>query len=132
MIEKVHNIKSRRKRSLDDGDTPTPKRGRPRTSLILTRYPPGMYIYLIFEQYSCSLVRDTDDDEVAVERNHAELTKELRRDKPRKEIILSLSRQTFQSRRSNVLSEAADVSVTSLLVDYPELCNLQVVMHISI
>lgn len=77
-------------------------------------------------------MRDTDDDEVAVERNHAELTKELRRDKPRKEIILSLSRQTFQSRRSNVLSEAADVSVTSLLVDYPELCNLQVVMHISI
>ena len=73
------------------------------------------------------LVRDTEDDDVAVERNHAELTKELRRDKPRKEIVLSLARQTFQTRRSSVLTEAADVPVTSLLVNFPELCNHYVV-----
>jgi hypothetical protein len=66
-------------------------------------------------------LRDTDDDDVAAERNQNELRKELQRDKPRKEIVLALSRQTFQGRRNAVLSEAADVSVASLLIEYPEL-----------
>lgn len=67
------------------------------------------------------LVKDTDDDDVALQRNREELTKELRRDKPRKEIVLSLSRQTFLGRRSSVLSPAEDVCVWSLLSEYSEL-----------
>ena len=73
-------------------------------------------------------VRDTEVDEIAVQRNQDELTKELRRDKPRKEIVLSLARQTFQTWRTSVLSEAEDVSVTSLLVSFPEFCHQSVVM----
>lgn len=79
--------------------------------------------------YIINVVRDTDDDDVAVQRNRDELTKELKRDKPRKEIVLSLARQTFQGRRTGVLSDADDVSVTSLLTDYPEFCKYYVVMH---
>ena len=45
----------------------------------------------------------------------------LGRDKPRKEIVLSLSRQTFLGRRSSVLSPAEDVCVWSLLSEYSEL-----------
>ena len=74
-------------------------------------------------------VRDTEDDNIAVQRNRDELAKELRRDKPRKEIVLSLARQTFQIRRTSVVSEAEDVSVTSLLSDFPELSNKYVVRN---
>ena len=67
------------------------------------------------------LVRDTEDDDVAFQRNSLELSKELQRDKPRKEVILSLTRQTYPVRRASVLSDAADVCVQSLLSEYPEL-----------
>ena len=66
-------------------------------------------------------MRDTDDDDVAADRNKIELRKEIQRAKPRKEIILALSRQTFKGQRNDVLSEAADVCVASLLTEYPEL-----------
>ena len=71
------------------------------------------------------------DDNIAVQRNRDELAKELRQDKPRKEIILSLARQTFQVRRTSVVSKAEDVSVTSL---FSENCptNMWYVMHFSI
>ena len=54
-------------------------------------------------------VRSTEDDDMATYRNREELRKELQRERPKKEIILSLSRQTFYSRRAEVLSEANDV-----------------------
>ena len=54
-------------------------------------------------------MHDTDDDDIAADRNKHELRKEIQRDKPRKEIVLALSRQTFQGQRNAVLSEAADV-----------------------
>ena len=54
-------------------------------------------------------MRITDDDDVAISRNREELKKELQRERPKKEIILSLSRQTFCARRAEVLSEASDV-----------------------
>ena len=66
-------------------------------------------------------MRDTEDDDVAFQRNHGELTKELQRDKHRKEIVLSLTRQTYHGRRASVLSNAEDVCVQSLLSEYPEL-----------
>ena len=66
-------------------------------------------------------VRSTDDDDIAAERNREELKKELQRERPKKEVILSLSRQTFFTRRAEVLSEATDVCVSSLLHEFPEL-----------
>ena len=77
-------------------------------------------------------MRDTDDDGVAADRNKNELRKEIQRDKPRKEIVLALSRQTFQGRRSAVLSEAADVCVASLLTEYPEFNKAYVVNATSL
>lgn len=57
---------------------------------------------------------------MATYRNREELRKELQRERPKKEIILSLSRQTFYSRKAEVLSEANDVCVASLLTKFPE------------
>ena len=65
-------------------------------------------------------MRSTEDDDIATYRNREELKKELQRERPRKEIILSLARQTYPSRRESVLSEADDVCVSSLLSDFPE------------
>ncbi len=70
VIEKVHNLKARTKRPSDGEGTPKAKRGRPKVSLVLTRYPP---------------MRDLGEDDVAVERNVQQLKKELEKDKPRKE-----------------------------------------------
>ena len=60
------------------------KHGRPKVSLVLTRYPP---------------MRDFGDDDIAVERNVQQL-KELDKDKPRKEIVVSLSCQTYSACRT--------------------------------
>ena len=75
-------------------------------SQILTRYPP---------------VRDTGDDEITVHRNIELLRKELDSQKPRKEIVLTLSAQTFISRREAILNESAEVTASSLLAEYREL-----------
>ncbi len=42
LIEKAHILKARTKRPLQDAESTTPKakRGRPKQSLVLTRYPP--------------------------------------------------------------------------------------------
>ena len=72
-------------------------------------------------------MRDTADDDVAAQRNREELAKELHKDKPRKEIVLALSRQSFHERRNSVLSDAADICVASLLTDYPEFKKAYVV-----
>ena len=139
LIDKIHNLKSRRKRPAvcDEDNTPKAKRGRPRTSLIMTRYPPGklvdgVYILLlvVLHVHVCLLVvRSTEDDDVATYRNREELKKELQRERPRKEIILSLARQTYPSRRASVLSEADDVCVSSLLSEFPELQKPYVVSY---
>lgn len=47
LIGKMHNLKAK-KRASDSEGTPKAKRGRPKLSLVLTRYPP---------------LRDTEDDE---------------------------------------------------------------------
>lgn len=66
------------------------------------------------------VVRDTEDDDIATQRNRQELKKELQREKPKKEIILSLARQTYASRRASVLSEDDDVCAASLLSEFQE------------
>lgn len=98
----------------DDGDsTPKSKRGRPRQqSLVITRYPP---------------LRDTADDSVTTSCNVAALQKELERDSPRKETVLSLARLTFTKRREEILVDSGEVSATSLLNLFKELHKSYVV-----
>lgn len=102
----------------DDGDsTPKPKRGRPRQqSLVLTRYPP---------------LRDTADDSVTILRNIAALQKELERDSPRKDSVLSLCRQTFSKRREEILVDSGEVDATTLLNQFKELHKNYVVRSID-
>ena len=100
--------------SYNEGDqTPKSKRGRPKKkTLLLTRYPP---------------LRDTADDSITVSRNMLLLQKELEKENPRKEIVLSLSRQTFTKRREDVLLDSDEISATSLLQTYNELQKSYVV-----
>ena len=83
-----------------------------------------MFLCLSLSLNSCPppflSVRDTEDDDVASHKNHEALIKELQKDKPKKEIVLSLARQTYPGRRASVLSDAEDVCVTSLLSEYQE------------
>ena len=59
---------------------------------------------------------DTEFADTATdERNKRALQKELERDHRRKEHILSLMRQTYSSRRKDILSHSADISVVTLL-----------------
>lgn len=87
-----------------------------------------VHVYASFSSLLILIVRDTEDDDIAFQRN----SEELQRDKPRKEILLSLSRQTYHGRRASVLSNAEDVCVQSLLSEYPELKKPYVVSFICI
>ena len=49
------------------------------------------------------------------------LQKELEKDNPNKEKVLSLCRQTFTKRREDILDEFDGVTATGLLKDYTEL-----------
>ena len=94
----------------DEASTPKSKRGRPRQhSLVLARYPP---------------LRDTI---VTISQNVAALQKELERDSPRKEIVLSLARQTFIKRHEEILIDSGEESATVLLNQFPELHKSYVV-----
>ena len=77
-------------------------------------------------------VRSTADDEVVLQRNREELNKEVKKEKPKKEVILALSRHTFPERRALVVSESGDVTATSLLQEFPELHKPYVVSTIYI
>ena len=102
-----------KKRPLSDGEsTPKAKRGRPKLSQVLTRYPP---------------LKDTGEDHVTLGRNIELLHKELDNQRPRKEVVLTLAAQTYSSRREAVLSESEIVTATSLLETYSELKKSYVV-----
>ena len=64
-------------------------------------------------------------------RNREELTKELKREKPKKDVVLTLSRQTFFPRRADILSDSLDVCASSLLSEFPELWKPYVVSTFS-
>lgn len=102
----MHNLNAKTKRSCSEEGTPKAKRGRPKVSPMLTRYPP---------------LRDLGGDEVAAERNMQQLQQELERDSPRKEIVLSLARQTYSSRRTTILSEDEGASVRGFIQQFKEL-----------
>ena len=109
IIDRLHNTRSASKRLCSDSGQSSPcKRGRPKASVIMNRYPPVRV--------------DSDFKDAATdERNKKTLLKELERENPRKEIVLSLLRQTFSNRREDVLSESADVSVRTILSTHPAL-----------
>lgn len=116
MIERVHNTASRKRMaSSDEGSSLNAKRGRPKQSLTLSRYPP---------------VRDVGEDDVTTGRNAELLHKELQSQWPRKDVILSLAAQTFTSCREAVLNESADISATSLLIQFPEFKVAYVVSYL--
>ena len=100
----------------DEDSTPKPKRGRPAQSQVLTRYPP---------------LRDVGEDDIANQRNKQQLERELEKDRPRKETILQLSRQTFGNRRLDILGESSDVSASSILTKYNELQKSYVVRKLN-
>ena len=66
-------------------------------------------------------MRDTEDDDITLDRNKQLLLKELE-----KEIILSLARQTYSIRRVAILSES-DTTVSILLEQFVELKKYYVV-----
>ena len=89
MIERVHNMRAsvvRKRLSNDEAGGSPCKKGRPKGSILLNRYP--------------SLNTDLDfSDAASDERNRKALERELAREPPRKEYVRSLLRQTYAERR---------------------------------
>lgn len=106
IVERVHNVRSaslRKRPSTEDAEIPR-KRGRPKSCM--SRYPP------------LSDICAEGNDDVCNERNLQMLCREMERDKPRKEHVLTLMRHTFTIRREYVLSETDEVSVATILDKY--------------
>ena len=61
----------------------------------------------------------------------AALQKELERDSPRKDSVLSLCRQTFSKRREEILVDSGEVDATTLLNQFKELHKSHVVKSID-
>lgn len=104
-MDRVNNVEKTRKRVGDTLDeTPSRKRGRPKRVISLeTRYPS---------------IRPQGDETIQQEHLQA-LSKELEKDKPRKDILLPLMKSTFYERRKYILS--SDESVLAKLEKYPAL-----------
>lgn len=106
IVERVHNVRSscaRKRLSSQTEFTTSAKRGRPKSSSTVCRYPP---------------LATTENDEISDDRHHQMLSREMEREKPRKENVLSLMRQTYSTRREYILKESDDVSVSSILEKY--------------
>lgn len=106
LIERVHNVaKSSKKRSCESTSTPPAKRGRPPKfeDPMLQRYPP------------VQLSDTCTDDGNATEA----LSRELEKDKPRKDVVLPLLKETFAQRRHYILS--TQTSVADITAQYKAL-----------
>ena len=103
----MRSSSARKRIATDEGDYSPVKRGRPKGCSLLSRYPP---------------VKDDANDETSSDRNMKALKKEMEREKPRKECVLSLLKQTFPSRREEILSNGSNVTVTKFLSEHPALC----------
>ena len=94
----------KKKRLLPDNEATTPvKRGRPKESTLLSRYPAFQFI----------------EDEVGVSRSQAKLCEEAVKPTPSKASVLSLQRPTFATRREFILSGLD--SVGAILEQHPVL-----------
>lgn len=93
LIERVHNVaKAGRKRSTTS-TLPPAKRGRPKSdNPILKRYPP------------LRMTEEVDENDVQA------LQVELAKDKPRKDVVLPLIKNTFAERRQYVLSTQVSIA----------------------
>ena len=106
MMDRVYNVEKNRKRKAIDAadglDLPK-KRGRSKRVISLeSRYP---------------AVRQVDGPEV--EQIIAALSNEMDKEKPRKDVVLSLMKSTFGKRRRYILCDEA--SVTAKLDKFPAL-----------
>ena len=93
IIERINNSKAR-KRSIiqrDGCDPPStsPKRGRPKISAIMGRYPSIQLNYA---------------DESTIERDLAKLKQEVHKSNPSKSVVVPLMKQTFSHTREFILS----------------------------
>ncbi len=105
-MDRIYNVERNRKRKITSslqGEMPV-KRRRPKKTLNLaSRYP----------THSCNGVEESSD------RNKEALRKEMEKEIPRKDIVMSLMKDTFMSRRKEILR--SDMSVLSKLDKYPAL-----------
>lgn len=109
LIDRLYNVEKKRARLAEgeNDESPARKRGRPRKneSGLTSRYP------------EVNLGETLD---MATLQNHMDaVAKELQKTQPRKEVILSLMKSLFPSRRSYILHDASSV-VTTLEI-YPAL-----------
>ena len=81
---------------------------------MLARYPP---------------LWDTGDDDVNLTRNISVIEKELDKERPRKEVILSLVRQTYGARRQRISAESEEMTAIALLHEFPVLKKVYVVCY---
>ena len=85
-------------------------------------------MYNVLARYSPIDIDDDDLDDMAIERNMQALSKEIEREMPHKEAVLSLMKQTFASRREYILSDSSGTT-TEILKRYPALALPFVVSH---
>ena len=111
LIEKMHNLKAKKRASVSEG-TPKAKHGCPKLSLVLTCYP---------------TLRDTEDDKITQQQNSELLIKEVRKERPRKEVVCSLGHQTYSSRHQNIIATSEETSISYILQQYPFLKKTYIV-----
>ena len=102
MIERVHNVNSacaKKRPPVDEGQGTPVKRGRPKGTSLLNHYPP---------------LPEGINDDASNQRNITA----LQRQRPRKDVVLSLLNLTFATRREKIVSDSADVTLTSILTKY--------------
>ena len=81
-------------------------------SSVLTSYP---------------LLMDTGDDEITVKCNCELLIKEVQNDKPRKEVVCVLARQTYYTRPQKIILTSDDMSIYYILQEHPLLKKTYIV-----
>ena len=97
LTERVYNVEKGRKREAEDSlEESTPKkRGRPKRVISLeSRYPSFPPVEV---------------DETTQEQHTKAISKEMEKDKPRKEILLPLMKSTFHARRQYILDNGDSV-----------------------
>ena len=98
----MHNVSSacaKKRPPVDEGQGTPVKRGRPKGTSLLNRYPP---------------LPEGINDDASNQRN----VTALQRERPRKDVVLSLLNLTFATRREKIVSDSADVTLTSILTKY--------------
>ena len=107
----MHNLRAKKRVSSDTEGTPKAKCGRPKLSMVLRRYPP---------------LRDTGDDEITMQRNFQLLIKEVQKDRPRKEVVCSLARQTYIQCETSK-NHFNEMSISHILQEFPFLKKTYIV-----